>query len=85
MGSSTNAPVSLAPFAFDWVGGDIHGLQRPVVVFDLDSEAWAGRRHPIRRARRWATGRSLQGGQLSTHELGRESAIRRAGDNYQVP
>ena len=27
MGSSTNAPVSLAPFAFDWVGGDIHGLQ----------------------------------------------------------
>ena len=27
MGSSTNPPVSLAPFAFDWVGGDIHGLQ----------------------------------------------------------
>ena len=27
MGSTTNPPVSLAPFAFDWVGGDIHGLQ----------------------------------------------------------
>jgi hypothetical protein len=27
MGSTTNQPVSLAPFAFDWVGGDIHGLQ----------------------------------------------------------
>jgi hypothetical protein len=27
MGSTRNAPVSLAPFAFDWVGGDIHGLQ----------------------------------------------------------
>jgi hypothetical protein len=27
MGSSMNPPVSLAPFAFDWVGGDIHGLQ----------------------------------------------------------
>jgi len=27
MGSTTSPPVSLAPFAFDWVGGDIHGLQ----------------------------------------------------------
>jgi hypothetical protein len=27
MGSTMNPPVSLAPFAFDWVGGDIHGLQ----------------------------------------------------------
>jgi len=27
MGSTANPPVSLAPFAFDWVGGDIHGLQ----------------------------------------------------------
>jgi len=27
MGSTTNSLVSLAPFAFDWVGGDIHGLQ----------------------------------------------------------
>jgi hypothetical protein len=30
MGSTGNPPpasVSLAPFAFDWVGGDIHGLQ----------------------------------------------------------
>jgi hypothetical protein len=23
MGSTTNPPVSLAPFAFDWVAGDI--------------------------------------------------------------
>ena len=27
MGSIEMPPVSLAPFAFDWVGGDIHGLQ----------------------------------------------------------
>jgi hypothetical protein len=27
MGSTKVAPVSLAPFAFGWVGGDIHGLQ----------------------------------------------------------
>ena len=27
MASTTNPPVSLAPFAFDWVGGDIRGLQ----------------------------------------------------------
>ena len=30
MGSTAppaKAPVSLAPFAFDWIGGDIHGLQ----------------------------------------------------------
>jgi hypothetical protein len=27
LGSIKMAPVSLAPFAFDWVGGDIHGLQ----------------------------------------------------------
>jgi len=27
MGSTKMAPVALAPFAFDWVGGDIRGLQ----------------------------------------------------------
>jgi hypothetical protein len=26
MGSTTNPPVSLAPFAFDWVAGDIPRL-----------------------------------------------------------
>ena len=35
MGSSTNVPVSLAPFAFDWVGGDIHGLPDVVNALNL--------------------------------------------------
>jgi hypothetical protein len=26
MGSSAKSPSPLAPFAYNWVGGDIHGL-----------------------------------------------------------